>query len=106
MRKSQFRSRPSRPPKLTRATAESLAIEALAYLAGDEARLARFLALSGLGPENVRAAAAEPQFLAGVLDYLACDEAMLLGFAKSAGHSPETLAEARDILSPPAQESF
>jgi hypothetical protein len=37
----------------------------------------RFLALSGLGLGNLRAAAEEPGFLAALLDHLASDEACL-----------------------------
>ena len=72
-----------------REAAESLAIQALAYLAGEPERLGRFLALSGLGPEQVRRAAAEPGFLAGVLEYLSSEESLLLGFAEHVRVAPE-----------------
>lgn len=68
--------------------AESLAIEALAFLAADEERLSRFLALSGIDPANIRQAAADPGFLAAVLDYLAGDERLLLMFAEQVGRDP------------------
>ena len=54
-----------------RDAAEMLAIEALAFLAGEPEELGRFLALAGIGAETLRSAAADPGFLAGVLDYLA-----------------------------------
>ena len=63
---------PSREP------AETLAIQALSYLAQDPEQLSRFLALSGIDPGAIRAAAAQPEFLAGVLAYLAQDEALLV----------------------------
>ena len=66
-------------------------------------RLDRFLALSGIGLENLRAAAAEPGFLAAILDHLASDETLLLAFAEHAGQDPEAIAKARDILSPPPE---
>ena len=56
----------ARVNRITREAAEALGIQALAYLAGDPERLGRFLALSGLGPETIRAAAHDPGFLAGV----------------------------------------
>ena len=62
-------------------TGSELAIEALAFLAGDETRLERFLAVTGLGPHNLRRAAADPGFLASVLDYLAGDARLLVAFA-------------------------
>jgi hypothetical protein len=77
----------------------SLAIVALGYLAGDAEHLARFLALTGIGPGDIRAAAAEPGFLAGVLDYVAGDEALLRAVAAHAGVTPEELERARQALS-------
>ncbi len=82
-----------------REAAESLAIQALAYLAGEPERLGRFLALSGLGPEQVRRAAAEPGFLAGVLEYLSSDESLLLGFAEHVRVAPAEIARAQAALS-------
>jgi Protein of unknown function (DUF3572) len=49
-------------PQNQRAAAESLAIAALAFLAAEPGRLGRFLALTGIGPESIRAAAHQPQF--------------------------------------------
>jgi hypothetical protein len=83
----------------SRDTAEMIAIQALGFLAGDTERLERFLALTGIGPEALRAAAQEPGFLAGVLDHVAGDEAMLLAFAANAGIAPERVAQARAMLS-------
>jgi Protein of unknown function (DUF3572) len=77
------------------------AIEALAWLAADEARLERFLALSGLGPQNLRKAAAEPRFLTAILDYLASNEALLLDFARDSAQSPEDVARAHAALREP-----
>ena len=67
--------------KRAREAAEALAIQALNFLATEPQRLSRFLALSGLAPESIRAAAAESGFLAGVLAHLGEDEALLLAFA-------------------------
>ena len=103
MENFDFRSSPAKPPQLTKSAAESIAIEVLTFLAADPLRLDRFLALSGLGRDNLRAAAREPQFLAAILDHLASDERLLLAFAASTGHAPATIAKARDILSPPAE---
>src|SRR5262245_58106192 len=56
-------------PQNQRAAAERLAIAALAFIAEEPERLGRFLALTGIGPESIRTAAHEPQFLLGVLDH-------------------------------------
>jgi len=44
------------------AAAEHLAIAALGFIAGEPERLGRFLAITGIGPDSIRAAAREPQF--------------------------------------------
>ena len=83
---------------MTREWAESVAIEALSFIASEPERLGRFLALTGIGPESLRAAAREADFLAGVLDHVANDEALLLAFAEDARIDPETVARARAAL--------
>ena len=83
-----------------REAAESLAVQALGFLAGEPERLARFLALTGLGPDRIRAAAATPRFLAGVLDHVASEDALVTAFAAEAGIKPEEVEMARRILGP------
>ena len=81
-----------------REAAETLAIQALSYIAQDSERLGRFLSLTGIGPGEIRTAAREPQFLVGVLDYLSGDERLLTDFAREAGHDPATVEAARIAL--------
>jgi hypothetical protein len=81
-----------------RAAAEGLAIAALAFIAGEPERLGRFLALTGIGPESIRAAAHEPRFLLGVLDHLAGEEPLLLAFAAENSIPPSAVMEARDTI--------
>src|SRR5208283_1386669 len=78
-----------------------LAGEALAFLAADETRLEQFLAVTGLGPHNLRRAAADPGFLASVLDYLSADERLLVGFAAETGRRPEDVMRAVEALCGP-----
>jgi hypothetical protein len=89
----------------TTGDAQGIAIRALGFLAGEESRLERFLALTGIGPGDIRAAAAEPGFLAAVLDHVASDEALLLAFAANAGISPGSVAGARAALSGPGPDA-
>ena len=86
---------------MRRDAAESLAVQALTFLAGDPERLARFLALSGIGPDRIRSAAASPGFLAGVLDHVASEEALLMAFAEQSGIDPADVARARQALAGP-----
>ena len=81
-----------------REAAESLAVQALNFLAEDPDRLGRFLALSGLDPGSIRSAAADPGFLAGVLSHLGGDEALLIAFADAAGVKPAEVDRARRLL--------
>ena len=82
----------------SREAAEALAIQALNFLATEPARLSRFLALSGLEAQSIRAAAAESGFLAGVLVHLGEDERLLLEFAAEAGVTPAEVDRARRLL--------
>jgi hypothetical protein len=86
---------------LSRKDGEDLGVAGLGFLAGDSERLTRFLGLSGLGPDNLRAAAAAPGFLAAVLDYLLSDEPLLLAFAAEQGIGPERVASARRAMDGP-----
>ena len=81
----------------------SLAVSGLAFIAADSDRLSRFLNLTGLGPHNLRTAAADPAFLNSVLDYLVGDEQLLLAFAADAGLKPEAVARAHAALRGPSE---
>lgn len=78
--------------------ADALALAGLAFLAEDTPRLGRFLALTGIGPDQLRAVADAPETLVAVLDHLLADESLLLVFTASNGIAPETVAPARAIL--------
>jgi hypothetical protein len=86
---------------LDRPAAEDMAVKALTLLTGDQERLARFLALTGLGPETIRAAAGSPGFLNAVLDHVAGHQELLLALSDEMGTRPETLVEARRVLAGP-----
>ena len=88
---------------ITAEAAESLAIQALAFLAAEPERLGRFLATTGIGPEGIRSAAREPQFLAGLLDYLVGDEQLLIEFANHIAVDPAEVARACSALAPGSQ---
>jgi len=84
-------------------SARSLAVSALTFIAADSDRLSRFLGLTGLGPHNLRSAAADPAFLGSVLDYLVADEELLVGFADDVGLKPEAVARAHYALCGPTE---
>jgi len=92
------------PPWPTKEQAEGLAIQALTFIAGDGERLGRFLAVTGIGPAEIRAAAREPGFLAGVLDYMASDDRLITAFAGETGLDPAEIDRARATLAGTAWE--
>ncbi len=92
------------PDDASRTAAKSLAVQGLTYLAGDPDRLGRFIALSGISPANIRAAAADPAFLTGVLEHILADESLLLDFAADAGVAPSAVGRAHAALAGPGWE--
>src|SRR6516225_4082054 len=88
-----------------RARADELAVTAFEFLAGDSARIARFLDMTGITIETIRAAAQEPRFFAGVLDYVISDEPLLLAFSRESGVDPNEIVAARGILMEDCWES-
>ena len=75
--------------------AETLALRALAFIAGDEERFQRFLISTGTTPDDVRRRAADPDFLSGVYDHMLADEALLVAFAEDADLEPSKIVAAR-----------
>ncbi len=78
--------------------AEALALGALGWTLSDDARASRFLALTGLTPETLRARLAEPALLAATLRFLEGHEPDLLACADALGVPPSFLVEARREL--------
>jgi len=78
--------------------AEMLAIAALSFLAAEPEHLGRFLAVTGVDPSGLRAAARDRGFLSGVLDYFSSEEPLLLAFAQQQGVDPAEIERARGAL--------
>lgn len=87
-----------KPVHKPREVAEIVAVQALSFLAGEPERLGRFLAETGLGPENLRNAAGNPTFLVHVLDFVLSDDATVKAFAASAQLHPTNVMAAREVL--------
>jgi hypothetical protein len=86
------------PSRQSRKAAEMLAIQALGFIAEDPQSLGRFLDVSGLTADQIRTAAHEPGFLAGVLEHMLGDESLLVAFAQSAGIDPADVTRAASAL--------
>ena len=87
-----------KPVQDPREVAEIVAVQALSFIAGDPERLGLFLAESGIGPETLRTAAADPHFLASVLDFVLRDDATVKGFADVSQLHPTNVAAAHQAL--------
>ena len=78
--------------------AQTIALKALAYLAGDEDWLNHFLTATGMDLGDLKAGAGDIGFLAGLMDYFLQNEALLLAFAASEELAPDTIVRARQHL--------
>ena len=79
-------------------SAETIAIQALGFLASDEYKLRSLCAQTGMAEQDLKSNAADPDFLAGVLDFLLLEEAWLLEFAEFVDLDPQYIARARTKL--------
>lgn len=81
-----------------RENAETLAIEALGFIAADPVLMPRFLDMSGIEASDIRRAATEPGFLAGVLSFLLAHEPSLMAFCEATRTDPPAVALALRAL--------
>ena len=93
-----------KPVHNPREVAEIVAVQALGFIAREPERLGLFLAETGIGPETLRTAAADPQFLASVLDFVLRDDATVKAFASVSQLHPTNIAAAREVLGDPHWE--
>jgi hypothetical protein len=83
---------------LTHERAEILALEALAWLAGQPDAVAKFLTISGLTASDLRRAVGDSGLQGSVLDFLLADENLLLDFCQNASLKPQAVHNARHRL--------
>jgi hypothetical protein len=87
------------------AQAEETAAAILGWLANEPDMLGRFLALSGVQPNQLRNAVNDPGFLAGMIDFLMGHEPTLLAFCEATETKPETVTAAWHHYSGPGLDS-
>lgn len=83
---------------MNREHAEMIAIKALGYVASDPQLFSRFSAISGVEAGQIRDAAQEPGFLAGVLQFILAHEPTVLAFAEAEQIDPAQLQNALAAL--------
>ncbi|PIE07184.1 MAG: hypothetical protein CSA74_08635 [Rhodobacterales bacterium] len=78
--------------------AETVGLQALAWLAGNDEIFPVFLRASGASTEDLKAQAGEPAFLGAVLDFLLMDDRWVTGFCDAAGLAYDIPMRARHAL--------
>ena len=71
-------------PTYKRETAETLALQVLGWIVAQDEMMGDFMAHSGLAPQDLRQRAAEPEFLAAVLDFLLLSDDWVMAFCTDA----------------------
>lgn len=87
-----------KPDDRSSASAATLALAALGWLLEDDDRAQRYLSLTGLDPDTLRAALGDASVLLSCLDFLANYEPDLIRAAEALAVTPEDLIEARSAL--------
>ena len=77
---------------------ESIALKALLWLLSNEDLLPVFMGATGVAAEDLRAGAADPVFLASVLDFLMMDDVWVVGFCDAEGLAYDAPMRARAYL--------
>lgn len=77
-----------------RESAETIALQALAHVIGDERLGPAFLEASGIAPADLAARASDPEVMRAVLGFLMQDDRRILDFCAASGHRPEEPGEA------------
>ncbi|MCC9620833.1 DUF3572 domain-containing protein [Thalassospira sp. MA62] len=79
--------------------AETLAIRAIAHIAGDEELLQGLLAQTGIGLDDLRAGITSRDIQLGALEFLLSHEPFLMRFVEDSDYTPEDPARAQVVLS-------
>lgn len=85
-------------PELAGDDAAALALRALGWILSDQHRAQRFLDLTGLTPDGLRASLAQPSTLAAVIDFLCAHEPDLTAAAEALEIDPAEIPAARERL--------
>lgn len=82
----------------SRDSAETLALQALGWLAANDDLLPSFLASTGASESDLRTRATDPLFLGAVLDFLMMDDAWVIGFCDDISMPYDRIMPARAAL--------
>ena len=88
---------------MSQESAETLAIEALVWLAGNEDLLPVFMGATGAKAGDLRSQAQNPTFLGAVLDFIIMDDAWVMAFCQAQNLPYDRPMQARMALPGGAQ---
>lgn len=91
---------------MKQSVAETIALQALGWLAGNDELFPVFLGSSGATAGDLAAQAGDPAFLGAVLDFILMDDAWVVGFCDSAGLGYDMAMRARQALPGGREESW
>lgn len=83
---------------MNRESAEVLALQALAWLLGNDELLPVFMGSSGVDADTLRVGAETPEVQQAVLDFIMLDDAWVVAFCDTHGHAYDSLFIARQSL--------
>lgn len=83
---------------MTPAAAETLALQALAYIAADPRLMQGLQNTTGLDAGTLRTRADDPEVLSGVLAFLLGDENSLIEFCEGEGLDPHLPGRAHSVI--------
>ena len=98
--------KPFHAPTLSHDAAETLALQAMAFIAADEASFNGFLRQSGATPQNLKDLIRHRHFLAGVLAFVLERDSLLLDFCAAENLDPRLPERARQLLCPDSDVHF
>lgn len=84
---------PSYPKRID---AQTMALQVIGWIVADMGRAERFLAMTGLDPDQLRAGVGQSAIQLAALDFLVGHEPDLLACAADLGEKPEALVAARE----------
>ncbi|EEE37197.1 hypothetical protein RKLH11_1033 [Rhodobacteraceae bacterium KLH11] len=79
-------------------SSETLALNVLSWLVGNEELLPIFLGATGASAQDLRDRASEPEFLGSVLDFLLLDDSWVIAFCDANSVPYEEPGQARAML--------
>ena len=84
--------------QMNRESAETLALQVVGWLVGNDELLPVFLGATGASEADLKERVGDPEFLSSVLDFLMMDDAWVVAFCDAGGMAYETPMVARQAL--------